>query len=77
MEDFRLRAKVSQIIQVDGWSSIPSSNAEAERGLSILRKVHADERASLSHSTIVGLISLKFNNVACCFVSFFQCPSLM
>ena len=59
MEDFRWRAKVSQIIQVDGWTSIPSSNAEAERGFSILRKVHADERASLSHSTIVGLISMK------------------
>ena len=41
------------------------------RGFSILRKVHTDERASLSHSTMVGLMSLKFNNVACCFDAVF------
>ena len=42
---------------------IPSSNADVERGFSILQKVHTDERASLSHSTIVVLMSLKFK---CC-----------
>ena len=46
-----------------GLLYIPSSKADAERGFSILWKVHTDERASLSHSTIVGLMSLKFNNV--------------
>ncbi len=50
-----------------GLLCIPSSNADAERGFSILRKIHTDERASLSHSTTVGLMSLKFNSVACCF----------
>ena len=52
---------------MDGLLCIPSSNADAERGFSILQKVHTDEGASLSHSTIVGLLYLKFNNVACGF----------
>ena len=36
------------------------------------RKVHTNERVSLSHSTIVGLMSFKFNNVACCFDPIFS-----
>jgi hypothetical protein len=32
--------------------SIPSSNADAERGFSILRKIHTDQRSNLDHSTI-------------------------
>ena len=51
---------------------IPSSNTDVERGFSILRKVNTDERASWSHSTIVVLMSLKFNNVACCFDAVFS-----
>ena len=45
---------------------IPCSNADAERGFSILRKVHTDQRASLNQSTIVHLISVKFNSSSCC-----------
>ena len=52
---------------VAGLLCIPSSNADAERGFSILRKIHTDERASLSHFSLVSLMSLKFNNTSCCF----------
>lgn len=52
-----------------GLLSIPCSNADAERGFSVLRKVHTDQRASLSQSTIVHLFSVKFNNSSCCFDS--------
>ena len=51
---------------------IPSSNADVERGFSIHRQVHTDKRASLSHSTIVGLMSMRVNNVACCFDAVFS-----
>ena len=46
---------------------IPSSNADSERGFSMLRKIHTDQRASLDHSTIVALMSLKHNCTECCF----------
>ena len=69
MEDFRWFPKLFRLMA--GLLYIPSSNAYAERGFSILRKVHTDERASLSHSTIVSLMSLKFNIVACCFDTVF------
>ena len=49
-----------------GLLCIPCSNADAERGFSILRKVHTDQRASLNQSTIVHLMSVKFNNSSCC-----------
>ncbi len=50
-----------------GLLSIPCSNADAERGFSVLRKVHTDQRASLSHETIVHLFSIKLNDTSCCF----------
>ena len=60
MEDFRWRIKASQLFRLKaGLLCIPSSNADAERGFSILQKVHTDERASLNHYTIVGQMSLK------------------
>ena len=34
-----------------GLLAIPCSNADAERGFSILRKIHTDQRSSLSHAT--------------------------
>ena len=49
-----------------GLLTIPCSNADAERGFSVLRKVHTDQRASLSQSTIITLMSIKMNNSDCC-----------
>ena len=49
-----------------GLLSIPCSNADSERGFSMLRKIHTDQRASLDHSTIVSLMGLKFNCDECC-----------
>ena len=50
-----------------GLLSIPSSNADSERGFSMLRKIHNDQRSNLDHSTIVSLMSLKFNCDSCCY----------
>ena len=46
-----------------GLVHVPCSNADADadRGLFILRKIHTDQWSSLSHSTIVSLC-LKFNS---------------
>ena len=44
-----------------GVLSIPASTADSERGFSILRKIHTDQRPSLQQSTIVSLMSIKFN----------------
>lgn len=52
-----------------GLLSIPSSNADSERGFSMLRKIHTDQRSNLDHSTVVSLMSLKFNCDTCCFDS--------
>ena len=54
---------------VMGLLSIPASNADSERGFSILRKIHTDQRSSLSQSTIIDLMSIKFNSIRCCFDS--------
>lgn len=52
-----------------GLLTIPCSNADAERGFSILRKMHTDQRSTLSQNTIVSLMSVKFNSDphTCCF----------
>ena len=49
-----------------GLLTISCSNADAERVFSVLRKVHTDQRASLSQSTIITLMSIKMNNSDCC-----------
>ena len=49
-----------------GLLTIPCSNADAERGFSVLKKVHTEQRASFSQSTIVTLMSIKMNNSDCC-----------
>ena len=41
---------------IAGLLAIPSSNADSERGFSILRKIHRDQ------STVVALMSQKFNS---------------
>lgn len=65
----RLReARFGKLYQLmAGLLSIPSSNANAERGFSVLRKVHMDERSSLSQSSIIHLMSIKFNDNFCCY----------
>ena len=46
-----------------GLLSIPVSN---ERGFSMLRKIHTDQRANLDQSTIIALMAMKFNCDDCC-----------
>ncbi len=43
--------------------AIPSSNnADSQCGFSNLRKIHRDQILSFGQSTVVDLMSLKFNN---------------
>ena len=49
-----------------GLLSIPVSNADSERGFSMLRKIHTDQRANLDQSTIIALMGMKFNCDDCC-----------
>ena len=51
---------------VAGLLTIPCSNADSERGFSILRKIHTDQRSNLDQSTIIALMSMKFNCDDCC-----------
>ena len=51
---------------MSGLMSIPVSNADSERGFSILRKIHTDQRSNLDQSTIVALMTIKFNIDNCC-----------
>ena len=44
---------------MSGLLSIPCSNADSERGFSMLKKIHTDQRGSLDHSTIVALMSVS------------------
>ena len=46
---------------MSGLLSFPCSNADSERGFSMLRKIHTDQRACLEQTTMVSLMSLKFN----------------
>ena len=47
--------------------SIPSSNADSERGFSILTKIHTDQTSNLEQSTIVSIMTMKFNSDDCYF----------
>ena len=47
--------------------SISASNADSERGFSILRKIHTNQRSNLDQSTIVALMAMKYNCDDCCF----------
>ena len=50
-----------------GLLSVPCSNADSERGFSVLRKIHTDQRSNLDQSTIISLMSMKFNTDDCCY----------
>ena len=49
-----------------GLLAIPSSNADSERGFLILRIIHMVQRSNLDESSVVTLMSLKFNCDDCC-----------
>ncbi len=57
---------------MSGLMSIPASNADSERGFSMLRKVHTDQRPTLKQSTIVSLMAIKFNSEECCHDAIFN-----
>ena len=46
---------------------IPVSNADSERGFSMLRKIHTDQIPSLSQETLISLMTVKFNCLECCY----------
>ena len=50
-----------------GLLSISCSNANSERGFSILWKIHTDQRPTLKQSTINSLMAVKFNSEEFCF----------
>ena len=51
---------------ITGLMSIPSSNADSERGFSILWKIHTDQCPTLKQSTLISLMSIKINSEECC-----------
>ena len=51
---------------VYGLMSIHCSNADSERGFSMLRKIHTDQRSNLGQSTVTALMTLTFNCDDCC-----------
>ena len=55
-----------------GLLSIPASNADSERGLSILRKIHTDQRPSLKQDTLISLMTIKFNSNSDCYSTKFS-----
>ncbi len=57
---------------MSGLMSIPASNADSERGFSMLRKVHTDQRLSQKQSTRISLMTIKFNSEECCHDSIFS-----
>ena len=60
-----------------GLLTIPASNADSERGFSVLRKIHhTDQRPSLKPSTISSLMAIKFNSEECCYDTPFS-PELL
>ena len=50
-----------------GLLSILVSNADSERGFSMLKKIHTDQRPSLNQDTLIALMTVKFN------CSYFSC----
>ena len=48
-----------------GFLSIHLSNANSERGFSILSKIHSDQRSNLNQSIIIAFMTLKFNENCC------------
>ena len=50
-----------------GLLTIPASNADSERGFSVLRKIRTDQRSNLNQSTIIALMTIKLNSDDCCY----------
>ena len=45
----------------------PVSDADIQRSFSILRKIHSDQRPSLSQETLIALVANKFNSLQSCY----------
>ena len=58
--------RMFSLARIPGLMSILCSNADSERGFSILRKIHTDQRSNLDQSTVIALMTLKFNCDDCC-----------
>jgi len=52
--------------------SIPSFNADSEQGFYILKKIPTDHHPLLKQSTLIALMSIKFNCDQCCHDSTFS-----
>ena len=51
---------------IGGRLSILCSNDDAEQGISVLINVYINQRSNLDQSTIIWLMSIKFNCDSCC-----------
>lgn len=55
-----------------GLMTIPSSNADSERGFSLLRRIHTDQRPTLKQPSLNALMAIKFNSEQCCHDTIFS-----
>jgi len=56
--------------------ALPHSNASSERMFSMLKKIHTEQRPSLSHAVITSLMSVKVNLDTCCYNTKFDAKAL-
>ena len=54
-----------------GLLFIPVSDADSESGFSLLRKIHTDQRPSLTQETLISLMIMKFNSAENCYEATF------
>ena len=64
------------ILKLKHITGIYILHADSERGFSVLRKIHTDQRPSLKPSTISSLMAIKFNSEECCYDTPFS-PELL
>ena len=55
---------------MSGLKSISASNADNEKGFSMLRKVHTDQRPAFQQ--MYNLMAIKFNSEECCHNTIFN-----
>ena len=59
-------AEHAHLMHAIACTYVHSSNSDSERGFSILRKIQTDQRPTLKLSTLISLMSVKFNSEECC-----------